>query len=338
MDERGGGEGAGEVRDDADGVRLAHGGDLHHLRDPADVGQRRPDEVDVVVLDQPVEVPAQAPLLAVRQGHRRHLAQLGDVRQRVLVAHGVLDEERVVGLDRLAAAQGVAKVEALMEVDAPVASGSDSLACLPAFLLDAPHDGARIEDVADGDVARSHPERAIARLDGRARALAEAQLRVRPRRRRAREVALAVVAGGASEQLVHRHVQRLALDVPERQVQGAQRVRLLAARRVEPGDVRLLPDGLDPERVLADQRARHLLERVLRAALAEARDAEVGLDRDQHVALIEEGIQVRRPVEADAGDLRLRQVGARVRSRPHEGGLGRGQRLEEGSTVHRYPS
>ena len=96
-------------------------GDLHHLGDAADVGQRRADEIDVVVLDEPVEVPLETPLFAVRQRDRRHLAQLGNVLERVFVAHRIFDEERIELLHDVADADGVVEVEALVEVDAPVA-------------------------------------------------------------------------------------------------------------------------------------------------------------------------------------------------------------------------
>ena len=109
------------MRDDAYGVRLAHRRDLHHLRDAADIGQRGAHVVDVVVLHEPVEVPALAPLLAVRQRAGGHLAQLGDVLERVLVAHRVFYQEGLVLLDQLAAAQRVGEVEPLVEVDGEVA-------------------------------------------------------------------------------------------------------------------------------------------------------------------------------------------------------------------------
>ena len=226
----------------------------------------------------------QAPLLAVGQRHGRHLPQLGDVLQRVLVAHRILDEERVERLDRLADAQRVVEVEALVEVDAPVAVGSDALAhvaCTPAST--APHDGARVVDAADRHVRR-RPCGTRGSPPPSSRWRARARLSVAAGRRAGRRtppvrVALAVVARRAAEQLVHRQPQRLALDVPQREVERAERVGLLAARRIEPGDVRLLPDRLDPERVLADQRPGALLERVLGAALADAGDADVGLDR-----------------------------------------------------------
>src|SRR6185295_20325443 len=108
------------------------------------------------------------------------------------------------------------------------------------------------------------------------------------RTRAARGVALAVVTRRSAEQLVHRHAERLALDVPEREVERAERVRLLAARRVEPRDVHFLPDRFGVERVLADERTGALLERVLRAAFADAGDPGVGLDGRDHGALVEQ--------------------------------------------------
>ena len=103
------------------------------------------------------------------------------------------------------------------------------------------------------------------------------------------------------QQVVHRKLQRLAFDVPQREVERAQRVRLLTPRRVEPRDVGFLPDRFGAERILADQRAGALLERVLGTAFAEACDPDVGLDGDDHVALIEERVEVRRPVVAEVG-------------------------------------
>ena len=130
-----------------------------------------------------------------------------------------------------------------------------------------------------------------------------------------------MVAHRAAQDLVHRQPQRLALDVPERQVQRAQRVDLLPARRIEPGDVHLLPERLDLERVLADQRPGALFQRVLGAAFADARDADVGLHRDDHVALVEQRVQVRRFVDANPRDLRLGKRGLQAR-RTNQSGRG----------------
>ena len=87
---------------------------------------------------------------------------------------------------------------------------------------------------------------------------------------------------------MHRHFERFPFDVPEREVHGPQGMRLLAARWIEPRDEHLLPDRFDLERVLADERAGTLFERVLRTAFADARETHVGFDGADQIALIEE--------------------------------------------------
>src|SRR5262245_16828600 len=105
-----------------------------------------------------------------------------------------------------------------------------------------------------------------------------------------------------------RQPERLAFDVPQCEIERAQRVRLFAAWRVEPRDVGFLPERLRPEWILADQRARALLERVLRPPLTNAGDADIRLDDRHHVALVEERIQVGRTINPDASDLGFGQL------------------------------
>ena len=76
-------------------------------------------------------------------------------------------------------------------------------------------------------------------------------------------VALAVVAHHAAEQRVHRQVQHFAFDVPQRQVERAQRVHLFASRRIEERARHVLPEPLDIVRILPDQPAGALLQQVL---------------------------------------------------------------------------
>ena len=140
VDESRGRDRSGEVRHDAHRVGFAERRNLHHLGDAADVRQCRADEVDVVAFDQPVEVPLETPFLTMRQRHRRHLPQLRDVLKRVFVTHRILDEERLVLLDRPARAKRIVEVEALMEIDAPVPVRADSLAHVFAVLRDLPDD------------------------------------------------------------------------------------------------------------------------------------------------------------------------------------------------------
>ena len=162
-----------------------------------------------------------------------------------------------------------------------------------------------VEYAAGRRVAGAHAERPVPGFHRFLRALLQAQS-LRPGAARAAApaarappggVAFAVIADGAAQQLVHGQAERLALDVPQRHVERAQRVDLLAARRIEPGDVHLLPDGLDPERVLSDQRSGALFQRVFRAAFANARDAGVGLHGHDHVALVEELVEIRRLID-----------------------------------------
>ena len=70
VDERGGCDGAGEVGDDADEVGFAESHDFEHLGDAANIGERGAKEVDGVMLDKGVEVPAVAPFFAGGRGER----------------------------------------------------------------------------------------------------------------------------------------------------------------------------------------------------------------------------------------------------------------------------
>ena len=108
--------------------------------------------------------------------------------------------------------------------------------------------------------------------------------------RAGRGEALHPLAAGAAQELVDRHAERLAEDVPEGDVDrrdgGADD---LAALEVGAA-VQRLPEVLDPARVLADQEAREVLEHPLHrqlaagdAALADAADPLVGLDLDDEL-------------------------------------------------------
>ena len=275
----------------------------------------------------------------MRQRHRRHLAELGEIHQRVFITDRVFDEERLVLLDRLAGAQRVVQVEPLVKVDAPVAVRADALAHLLALLFHPAYGRSRVVHAADRHLGRRHAERAISGFHRGAGAFLQTQSGTGRRAGRSGatgRVALAVVTRAPAEQLVHRQPERLALDVPEREVQGAQGVGLLPPGRVEPRDVRLLPERLGPERVLTDQRPGALLQRVLGAALADPRDADVGLDRDDHVALVEQGIEVRRAVDPDARDLGLRQFRRRLPGPQQAHRRRRRNGVEKGSSVHEF--
>jgi len=109
-------------------VSFAESGDLLHLGDAADVGDRGADVVDVVGFDELVEVPAAAPFLSRREGNRRDLAELGDVFEEGFGADGVFDQIGLEVFQELAAAFGIGVVEALVEVDEPVTVLADAFA------------------------------------------------------------------------------------------------------------------------------------------------------------------------------------------------------------------
>ena len=74
------------MRHDADLVRIADRHDLEHLRDTADVRQRRTGEVDVPLLDERTEVSPRPPLLTGRERHGRQQPQFRNLRPELLLA------------------------------------------------------------------------------------------------------------------------------------------------------------------------------------------------------------------------------------------------------------
>ena len=127
--------------------------------------------------------------------------------------------------------------------------------------------------------------------------------------------------------------ERLALDVPQGQVERAQGVLLFASRRIEEGARHILPQPLDVVRVLADQPAGALLQHVLGAAFADAGDPGLGLHGHHQVALVEQRIGVGRFVDTDSGDLGF---GDRGENPPgnRAGRRGRRERTKERSALH----
>ena len=97
-----------------------------------------------------------------------------------------------------------------------------------------------------------------------------------------------LVAHPPAQQFIDRHAQRLALDVPQRDVDGRDGRGEDALRREEAAAEEHLPDVLDPRRVLADQQRLEVLDRADHrqfapgdARLADAVDALVGIDDDK---------------------------------------------------------
>ena len=98
--------------------------------------------------------------------------------------------------------------------------------------------------------------------------------RVRHQHRRVRADA---VPHGRAEQLVDGLAERLALDVPERDVETADRVdRDPAATEVDEAAVHLVPQALDIGRILADQRVAQARRDGVRAGRLHERLDELG--------------------------------------------------------------
>ena len=116
---------------------------------------------------------------------------------------------------------------------------------------------------------------------------------------------------------MERSVQRLALDVPQGEIDRAERVQPLLAGRVEGIHVGALPDHLGVEGVPADHASRDVTHGVRRATLPDPGDPGIRVDEDDHVALgkglravpvVVEGIE-----DANPGDGRGREAGLRAR-------------------------
>ncbi len=162
-----------------------------------------------------------------------------------------------------------------------------------------------VQTPAARGIRGAHTERAVAGLDRSAGALGDAQ--VGRSGHGAGAIALTEVAQSASKHLVQGEVQGLAFDVPEREVNGSDRVNLLSTRRIEGTDVHLLPRKFGFEGIVANNVSGALFQSVFDSAFSHARDADVGLDGDHHVALVERSIPIGRLVDVDARDRCFRQ-------------------------------
>ena len=76
-------------------------------------------------------------------------------------------------------------------------------------------------------------------------------------------------------------------------------------------------------------------KRIFHAALTDARDACIGLDRDDHVALVEQRVGVWRQVRTHPGDLHFRERNSVSGQTTHAAGnCGGRQGPQEGSSFH----
>ena len=156
-----------------------------------------------------------------------------------------------------------------------------------------------------------------------------------------------------AEQLADRLAERLPLDVPERDVDAADRVdRDSAAADEDDAAIHLVPEPLDVERILTDQqpaeavrdrvRARSADERRdglgRRVDFADAGDPLVGVDQDDEIVLAAVGdplVHGRLPQDdgLDIGDLQAHSS-ARRRATSKKGPGARLSIIAKLSTIH----
>ena len=138
-----------------------------------------------------------------------------------------------------------------------------------------------------------------------------------PLRQTRGRIELDMLSRFATEPLIQRNVQRLPLDVPQSEIDRAKRVQTFLARRVEPVHEDRLPDQLGIEGVFADDASRHIADGVRRSSLSDTRDAGIGVDENDHVALRERlrpvGIVIGRAKHSNPGNDGRRQPGLRAR-------------------------
>ncbi len=237
-------------------VRLGPAGDLARLGKATGDAEIDARVVDPFLLDQLPELPLGAELLARRQRHRSPRAQRLE-RVRVLGAQRVLHEEGADRLRLLTEPDGIGQVEARVDVKADL----DLVAhCLPyrVKLLDrCEHRPAGLQDIAVLGQPEAHELPALClglqtRVDQRLDLGGVASV-VR--------VTDHLVARQPAQQLVDRHTQRLALDVPERNIDRRHRRGQDTLGGEEAAPEELLPDVFDAKGVLADQERLEMLDR-----------------------------------------------------------------------------
>ena len=313
---------------------FANGRNLHHLGNAAHIGQRGAHVIDIVVFHQLVEIPAAAPFLARRNRHFHHGPEFRQISDKRLRAYGIFNEIRRQAFDQIAAAHGVGKIEALVEVDAEIAVLAHAVTHLHALIVKLIELLVCVVGRIRRRVGSTHAKGPVPGRNGRGGAILQAHAGLDRSHHAASVIALTVFARCAAEDFMHGNLEHLASYIPQRQIESAQRILLLTPRRIEKGARHILPEPLDILRILPDQPPRALVERIGKAAFADPRNARVGLDRDHHVRLIEQRVWPWRRVCAHPRDLHFGQFGLQQgQMRQCCGGCGR-QRLEECPSVH----
>jgi hypothetical protein len=289
-------------------MQLGERRDLPQMAEPAGMRHRRPDVVDQMFLDQHVAVEDGVEHLADRDRRGRVMADDAE-RLLQLRRHRILHPEQPVGLERLAERTGLDRCQPVVHVMQEV----QVVAELTAQPVE--HRGHEVE------IALAAPdgfERAmLLRRFVRLRSLGDAVSVIQPRDAALRadrgvsEIGLPgdgmdgvverlavrvrvdhdAIPRRPAEQLVDRHVERLAANIPERHVHGGNRRHRHRAAAPVGALVEVLPCVLDAPRVAADEQRHDMLAQIagdrelpsIQRPVAQTVDAVLGhqLERDE---------------------------------------------------------
>lgn len=160
--------------------------------------------------------------------------------------HRLFDEQRLERLEFAQQRLGHRRADAAVEVDAEVdgvAEGFADFGHLDHRSVDRARAVDQLHFFGAVELEGVETQRAVVGdlLDDRARAVAADPA-----------IGLHAVAHQPAQQLVYRHAQRLALDVPQRLVDTGDRAHQDGAATVETGAVHGLPQVVDARRILAD--------------------------------------------------------------------------------------
>ena len=297
------------VRAGAHAVEVREGEDPAQVRDAAGVRNGGADVVDEPFGDQLLAVPDRVEHLAHRDGRGGVLADQAE-RRLVLGRRRVLDPERPVLLQRRAQPAGLDRRQAVVHVVQDVHAVAELFADVGHHLrrevqVGRGLPGVLLRDVAAGRLVHLpvHRRDAVGLVQAGDRGLdadglvAEVQvvLEVGAEVLQRGSAGVAVdhdaLAGRTAEELVDRHAGGLALDVPQRDVDGGDRRHGHRSAAPVGALVEVLPGVLDPARVAADQQRAEVLGQVGRhgqlaaveGGVADAGDAVLGFNNERDV-------------------------------------------------------
>src|SRR5690606_27204242 len=108
----------------------------------------------------------------------------------------------------------------------------------------------------------------------------------------ARRITFDVIPGGPSQQFIDRHTQCLAFDIPQSHFQGSQGMEFFPSRGIKHSPIYILPEMLNPERILPNHHLGTLLDHVLGSAFTDPDDSPIGFNFNNSPGLIKKRLVV----------------------------------------------